>query len=71
MKSNTFEFFFAATTNCASLGCEYKCQASLTGGACYCPEGRTISNDSRTCVDKDECSEWGYCEQLCQNFDGQ
>lgn len=33
------------------------------------PEGRTMSNDTRTCVDKDECVEWGYCEQLFANYD--
>ncbi|KAL0271000.1 UNVERIFIED_CONTAM: hypothetical protein PYX00_008246 [Menopon gallinae] len=59
-----------STASCPSLGCEYKCQASLTGGSCYCPEGRKISNDSKTCIDRDECAEWGFCEQLCSNFDG-
>lgn len=55
---------------CGSLGCQHKCQASPTGGTCYCPEGRILANDSRTCVDRDECSEWGFCEQLCENTDG-
>lgn len=36
--------------SCPALGCEYKCQASPTGGACYCPEGRKIGNDSKTCI---------------------
>lgn len=59
-----------AKLSCPSLGCEYKCQASLTGGSCYCPDGRKLSNDNRTCVDRDECSEWGFCDQLCTNTDG-
>lgn len=59
-----------AKTSCPSLSCEYKCQASLTGGSCYCADGRTIAPDNRTCVDKNECTEWGFCEQLCTNTDG-
>ncbi|CAG2063656.1 unnamed protein product, partial [Timema podura] len=59
-----------STSSCSSLGCEYKCQASLTGGACYCPEGRKVANDSRSCIDHDECAEWGFCDQLCTNTDG-
>ncbi|XP_073976140.1 low-density lipoprotein receptor-related protein megalin isoform X3 [Rhodnius prolixus] len=59
-----------STSNCQSLGCEYKCQASLNGGACYCPEGRRVANDSRTCIDRNECEEWGFCSQMCTNRDG-
>ncbi|XP_014481783.1 PREDICTED: low-density lipoprotein receptor-related protein 2 [Dinoponera quadriceps] len=59
-----------STSMCSLLGCQHKCQASPTGGTCYCPEGRILSNDSRTCIDRDECSEWGFCEQLCENNDG-
>ncbi|KAK0162271.1 hypothetical protein PV327_008621 [Microctonus hyperodae] len=56
-----------STSLCASLNCQYKCQASPTGGTCMCPEGRVLVNDTGFCVDRDECSEWGYCEQLCDN----
>lgn len=59
-----------ATTACASLSCEYKCGPSLTGGACNCPPGRSLANDNRSCVDLDECAEWGHCDQLCANTDG-
>ncbi|XP_023703710.1 low-density lipoprotein receptor-related protein 2 [Cryptotermes secundus] len=59
-----------SSSSCPSLGCEYKCQASLTGGSCYCSDGRQVANDSRSCIDKDECREWGYCHQLCENTDG-
>ncbi|CAL4166564.1 unnamed protein product, partial [Meganyctiphanes norvegica] len=55
---------------CPSLGCEYACRASLDGGECYCPPGKQVSNDTRTCIDKDECLEWGYCDQGCKNSDG-
>ncbi|XP_066588132.1 low-density lipoprotein receptor-related protein 2 isoform X2 [Prorops nasuta] len=56
-------------TMCPSLYCTQLCQASPTGGACYCEKGFVLSNDSRTCVDIDECNEWGYCEQLCENME--
>ncbi|KAF0767414.1 low-density lipoprotein receptor-related protein 2, partial [Aphis craccivora] len=59
-----------SSLSCPALGCEYKCQASPTGGSCYCPEGRKIANDSKTCIDRDECSEWGFCEQMCKNSEG-
>ncbi|XP_066998103.2 low-density lipoprotein receptor-related protein 2 [Anabrus simplex] len=59
-----------STSSCSALGCEYKCQASLTGGSCYCPEGRKVANDSRSCIDRDECAEWGFCDQLCTNTVG-
>lgn len=61
---------FTAKLSCPSLGCEYKCQASLTGGSCYCPDGRKLASDNRTCVDRDECMEWGFCDQICTNTEG-
>jgi len=45
-------FYYIATSMCGSLGCQHKCQASPTGGTCYCPEGRILANDSRTCIGK-------------------
>lgn len=56
-----------STNNCPALNCEYKCQASLNGGQCYCPSGKKIDEDSRSCVDLNECDEWGYCDQICTN----
>ncbi|XP_017778488.1 PREDICTED: low-density lipoprotein receptor-related protein 2 isoform X2 [Nicrophorus vespilloides] len=56
--------------SCPALGCEYKCQASLTGGACFCQEGRKLAADNKTCVDRNECNEWGFCDQFCTNTDG-
>merc|ERR1719352_636765 len=43
---------------CASLGCEFSCRPSLEGGACSCPVGKKVSNDSRSCIDRNECEEW-------------
>ncbi|ERL86348.1 hypothetical protein D910_03756 [Dendroctonus ponderosae] len=55
---------------CPLLTCEHKCQASLTGGQCYCPEGKILASDNKTCADRDECALWGYCDQLCTNNPG-
>lgn len=44
---------------------------SLEGGVCTCQEGYTIyANDSRSCVDRNECEEWGFCSQECENNKG-
>ncbi|CAG0879500.1 unnamed protein product [Darwinula stevensoni] len=60
-----------STEKCPALACEYKCKASLNGGICYCPDGKLLSSkDYRTCEDKNECEEWGFCDQLCSNTDG-
>lgn len=52
------------------MNCEHKCGPSLTGGVCYCPAGRSLASDNRSCTDLDECAEWGHCDQLCANTDG-
>ncbi|XP_044735048.1 low-density lipoprotein receptor-related protein 2-like [Chrysoperla carnea] len=53
-----------------SLNCEYKCERSLTGGTCFCPDGHILNVDNRTCIDRNECIDWGTCDQLCTNSDG-
>uniref|UniRef100_A0A7E4V2M4 EGF-like domain-containing protein n=1 Tax=Panagrellus redivivus TaxID=6233 RepID=A0A7E4V2M4_PANRE len=53
---------------CPSLGCQAGCHPSTTGGVCTCPQGYQLdSRFHRTCSDINECSEWGYCDQQCQN----
>ncbi|NXN98396.1 LRP2 protein, partial [Rhinopomastus cyanomelas] len=55
-------------SRCATLSCQYRCHSSPSGGMCYCPAGYVISsNDSRTCVDFDDCKMWGVCDQLCED----
>uniref|UniRef100_A0A5F8GUH8 LDL receptor related protein 2 n=1 Tax=Monodelphis domestica TaxID=13616 RepID=A0A5F8GUH8_MONDO len=55
-------------SQCATLSCQHRCHSSPTGGICYCPQGYIInSNDSRTCVDFDDCKMWGVCDQLCED----
>uniref|UniRef100_A0A672J473 EGF-like domain-containing protein n=1 Tax=Salarias fasciatus TaxID=181472 RepID=A0A672J473_SALFA len=53
---------------CASLSCEHHCHASPDGGTCSCPSGYIVnSNNSRSCIDFDDCSMWGVCDQLCED----
>ncbi|XP_029461540.1 low-density lipoprotein receptor-related protein 2 isoform X2 [Rhinatrema bivittatum] len=53
---------------CAALSCQHRCHASPSGGSCYCPSGYVInSNDSRTCIDFDDCKIWGICDQVCED----
>uniref|UniRef100_A0A8D0H975 Low-density lipoprotein receptor-related protein 2 n=1 Tax=Sphenodon punctatus TaxID=8508 RepID=A0A8D0H975_SPHPU len=55
-------------SQCAALSCQYRCHSSPSGGMCYCPPGYVISsNDSRTCIDFDDCKMWGVCDQLCED----
>lgn len=62
---------YSASKLCETLNCEFKCRSSLEGGVCYCNAGMTINPvDKRTCIDLNECSEWGYCDQLCTNTEG-
>jgi len=57
-------------SQCASLGCDHACRSSLEGGVCFCPNGKKVANDSRSCIDRNECEEWGFCDQKCENNDG-
>uniref|UniRef100_A0AC35G4G5 EGF-like domain-containing protein n=1 Tax=Panagrolaimus sp. PS1159 TaxID=55785 RepID=A0AC35G4G5_9BILA len=53
---------------CPSLGCQAGCRPSTTGGMCTCPTGYKLDERfKRTCSDVNECAEWGYCDQQCQN----
>uniref|UniRef100_A0A803SZL0 LDL receptor related protein 2 n=1 Tax=Anolis carolinensis TaxID=28377 RepID=A0A803SZL0_ANOCA len=55
-------------SRCAALSCQYRCHSSPSGGTCFCPAGFVISsNDSRTCVDFDDCKMWGVCDQVCED----
>uniref|UniRef100_A0A3Q3BE47 Low-density lipoprotein receptor-related protein 2-like n=1 Tax=Kryptolebias marmoratus TaxID=37003 RepID=A0A3Q3BE47_KRYMA len=54
---------------CSALSCEFHCHPSPQGGACYCPDGFIVANDSRSCVYND-CDIWGICDQLCEDRPG-
>uniref|UniRef100_A0A4W6E5T0 Low density lipoprotein receptor-related protein 2b n=1 Tax=Lates calcarifer TaxID=8187 RepID=A0A4W6E5T0_LATCA len=55
---------------CSTLSCEYLCHPSPQGGVCYCPDGFVVANDSRSCVDYNDCQIWGICDQLCEDRPG-
>ncbi|XP_036394518.1 low-density lipoprotein receptor-related protein 2 [Megalops cyprinoides] len=55
---------------CSALSCEYRCHPTPQGGACYCPDGFIVANDSRTCVDYDDCNIWGICDHFCEDRPG-
>uniref|UniRef100_A0A183CD31 EGF-like domain-containing protein n=1 Tax=Globodera pallida TaxID=36090 RepID=A0A183CD31_GLOPA len=53
---------------CSTLGCQSGCLASPGGGICTCPQGYKLDERfQRTCSDINECAEFGYCDQTCQN----
>ena len=52
-------------------GCSNGCVQTPQGALCTCPPGESLSkNDSRICVDTDECSPPGICSQTCNNIKG-
>ncbi|RWS16465.1 low-density lipoprotein receptor-related protein 2-like protein [Dinothrombium tinctorium] len=56
---------------CSTLNCEHGCRASLDGGVCICGKGMTVNPaDKKSCIDSDECTDWGNCDQLCTNTPG-
>ena len=57
----------SGTKSGCSNGCVQRPQRPL----CTCPKGESLSrNDSRTCVDTNECDPPGACTQLCHNIKG-
>ncbi|CAJ0930175.1 unnamed protein product, partial [Mesorhabditis belari] len=53
---------------CDSLGCQAGCHSSPHGGKCTCPEGYELDQAfHRSCLDINECAEFGFCDQLCAN----
>uniref|UniRef100_A0A3Q3MKS2 Low-density lipoprotein receptor-related protein 2 n=1 Tax=Mastacembelus armatus TaxID=205130 RepID=A0A3Q3MKS2_9TELE len=57
---------------CSTLSCEFFCHPSPQGGACYCPDGFIVANDSRSCTGEyyNDCQIWGICDQLCEDRPG-
>uniref|UniRef100_M3ZRL5 EGF-like domain-containing protein n=1 Tax=Xiphophorus maculatus TaxID=8083 RepID=M3ZRL5_XIPMA len=67
-ETNTTAGHNCSIWKCASLSCEHHCHTSPDGGTCACPSGYIVnSNDSRSCIDFDDCSMWGNCDQLCED----
>uniref|UniRef100_A0A665WHY5 Low density lipoprotein receptor-related protein 2b n=1 Tax=Echeneis naucrates TaxID=173247 RepID=A0A665WHY5_ECHNA len=59
-------------SKCSTLSCEYLCHPSPEGGACYCPDGFIVANDSRSCAGEhyNDCQIWGICDQFCEDRPG-
>merc|ERR1719470_496512 len=53
--------------DCSSVTCSHKCILTQAGPSCYCQPGYTLGADKTSCVDVDECQEFGSCSQGCQN----
>uniref|UniRef100_W5N103 Low-density lipoprotein receptor-related protein 2 n=1 Tax=Lepisosteus oculatus TaxID=7918 RepID=W5N103_LEPOC len=69
-ETNTTAHLTCGLESCSLLSCEFRCHPSPQGGACYCPDGFIVANDSRTCVDYDDCNIWGMCDQFCEDRSG-
>ncbi|XP_069472259.1 low-density lipoprotein receptor-related protein 2 isoform X2 [Ambystoma mexicanum] len=53
-----------------NAGCTHSCIQGPFGAQCSCPVGYQLTNDSKTCVDIDECQPPGACSQQCINERG-
>ena len=56
-------------TQCATLNCSFNCKLTPQGPKCYCAPGQVPVNVTQ-CMDFDECSIEGMCDQLCRNTPG-
>ena len=53
-------------------GCSSGCVQTPVGPVCTCPPGQIIlANDTRVCVDRNECEPPGACSQTCTNTKGE
>ncbi|XP_021582708.2 low-density lipoprotein receptor-related protein 2 isoform X1 [Ictidomys tridecemlineatus] len=67
-ENSTTNRHYCSMSMCPLLNCEYQCHKTPYGGDCFCPPSYIINqNDSRTCVDFDDCQIWGICDQKCEN----
>uniref|UniRef100_A0A914XMN0 EGF-like domain-containing protein n=1 Tax=Plectus sambesii TaxID=2011161 RepID=A0A914XMN0_9BILA len=60
--------------SCATYGCERVCVDSPLGPTCRCGSGERVGDDTKSCIDEDECLEHGEgqsaCEHICTNTKG-
>ncbi|XP_015909717.1 low-density lipoprotein receptor-related protein 2 isoform X1 [Parasteatoda tepidariorum] len=57
------------TCTTKSMGCTHNCSETPSGPICTCPLGKVL-NDTKTCIDFDECAIPGACSQQCINTKG-
>lgn len=50
-------------------GCSHTCYQTPYGATCLCPHGMQL-NDTKTCVDINECEPPGVCSQHCTDLKG-
>ncbi|NWI85842.1 LRP2 protein, partial [Pitta sordida] len=52
--------------------CAHLCYPSPQGPRCWCSPGYRLADDGLSCMDIDECTEWGEgaCSQMCLNAPG-
>eukprot|EP00091_Calanus_sinicus_P000104 TRINITY_DN1002_c0_g1_i6.p1 TRINITY_DN1002_c0_g1~~TRINITY_DN1002_c0_g1_i6.p1 ORF type:complete len:697 (+),score=252.54 TRINITY_DN1002_c0_g1_i6:520-2610(+) len=62
--------FCSQKPDCSTLSCSHKCIPTPAGPTCYCQPGYELGADKASCVDVDECQEFGACSQGCQNTVG-
>ena len=60
----------SGASSCSDLACDTGCIMTPGGPQCFCQPGFKVDTDNVTCVDVDECQEWGSCSQLCTNTEG-
>nr|CAJ19121.1 vitellogenin receptor [Blattella germanica] len=54
---------------CRTAWCNHRCIPTPQGPQCVCQTGYTMAVNN-TCVDIDECLEYGICDQKCLNMPG-
>uniref|UniRef100_T1IUN7 EGF-like domain-containing protein n=1 Tax=Strigamia maritima TaxID=126957 RepID=T1IUN7_STRMM len=52
-----------------NASCTHQCQQTPIGAVCLCPSGQKL-NDSKTCIDINECDPPGACSQKCIDTKG-
>ncbi|GIY65583.1 low-density lipoprotein receptor-related protein 2 [Caerostris extrusa] len=64
-------FFTHSVETCSTknMGCTHNCSETPSGPICICPHGKVL-NDTKTCIDFDECAVPGACSQQCINTKG-
>ncbi|KAI0230808.1 hypothetical protein LSAT2_018833 [Lamellibrachia satsuma] len=52
--------------------CGYGCRPDSGATLCFCPIGKTLATDNKTCEDENEClkNDTNTCEHSCHNLDG-
>ena len=65
-------FYYVGINECLVKegNCSHGCKDLPIGHICTCRKGYKLSLDNITCVDINECKEFGSCTQSCINYEG-